>query len=137
MTEINYKAFFDVAKDGIVFEAPFGRLTSYELFNLELDSLLELYKALKAKLAEFSVLEEDDILTNNDSKERKILETKVDVIRGVIIYKRALAEREKLRQKKAQLKKMLEEIKLRQLQEDPSKVEEELEKISELLDEQG
>jgi len=126
---MNYKNFFKACEKNLYFESKKGVLHVYDLFNLPMSELKELYIKLKQK----AVVDDDPILaeTSNGYKEDLL---KFEIVKDVIVYRQQQVKKAELLAKKRQLEDMLNEIKLKQLQENPDAILEELEKIKAALD---
>jgi len=122
---MNYKNFFKACERNLYFESKKGFLGVYDLFKLPMSELKELYIKLKQK----AVVDDDPILakTSNGYKEDLL---KFEIVKDIIVYRQQQVKKAELLAKKKQLEDMLNEIKLKQLQENPDAILEELEKIN-------
>ena len=118
---MDYKNFFDACKINLYFYCKKGILTVYDLFKLPINDLKDIYVTLKQK----AVVDDDPILSiTSDDYKTDLLRFKI--VKDIILYKQNQA-------KKKQLEKMLADIKLKCLQDDPDAIAKELNEINESL----
>ena len=127
---MNYKVFFDALRKQLFFESKKGNISLYELFTLPESDLKELYKTLKRKVE----TEDDPLLnelssTTNNSDDQLRFET----VKAVLKYRIEERKKTELLKKKEQLEHRLREIEIEKLMNDPEKIKEELNKLTELL----
>ena len=125
---MNYKNFFDACKKNLYFETKKGTINIYDLFQLSISDLTAIYRDLKQK----AVVDDDPILSETSPTYSDDL-LRFEIVRDIILYKKDIAKRNELLAKKRQLEKMLEEARFKKLQEDPSELIKEIEKIKEQL----
>jgi len=125
---MEYKNFFEVCRRGIFFRTSKGTLNLYDLFELPVEELLNIYKKLKQKV----VIDDDPILTEIGNKHEKDM-LKFEVIKDIIMYRKQEAKRNELLKKKQQLENMLHDIKMKKLQEDPEAIMKEIEEVNKQL----
>ena len=124
--------FFEGLKRKVFFETEKGELSLYDIFDLSMDELINIYKELKTKVFQ----DDDEIIGMVVSKDGdNIDKLKYDIIKEVVLYKKEIARKNELIQKKKQLENMLAEIKIKQLSSNPELLEEEIKKINEQLKE--
>ena len=128
---MNYKNFFKACENNLYFDTERGTLSIYDLFRLPEEELKQLYVQLKQK----AIVDDDPILaeTSNGYKEDLL---KFEIVKDIIVYRNQQAKKNELLAKKKQLENMLNEIRLKQLKENPEAIIEELEKIKSELDEE-
>ena len=125
---MDYKNFFDACKINLYFCCEKGILTTYDLFKLQINDLKDIYVTLKQK----AVVDDDPILSiTSDDYETDLLRFKI--VKDIILYKQNQAKKNELLAKKKQLEKMLADIKLKRLQDDPDAIAKELDEINESL----
>ena len=125
---MEYKNFFEVCRRGIFFRTCKGTLNLYDLFELPMEELLNIYKELKQKV----VIDDDPILAETGNKHEEDT-LRFEVIKDIIIYRKQEAKRNELLKKKQQLENMLNEIKIKKLQEDPEAIMKEIEEVNKQL----
>ena len=126
---MNYQNFFKACKKNLYFETERGDLTVYELFQLTTRNLKEIYVNLKQK----AVVDDDPILAETSGTYSDDL-LRFEIVKDIIIYRKDQAKRNELLEKKKQLKKMLSEIEMNRLKEDPKAISEQLEEIEKKLE---
>ena len=126
---MDYKNFFDACKINLYFDCEKGILSTYDLFKLPISDLKDIYITLKQK----AVVDDDPILSIETSEDYKTDLLRFNIVKDVILYKQNQAKKNELLAKKRQLEKMLADIKLKHLEENPDAITEELEKINESL----
>ena len=95
-------------------------------------------KKIYAKLKGEIIAEDDpilvDVIIEDENTRKKKLQ--FEIVRDIILWKLERAKKNELLEKKKQLEKMLAEVKLRKLQENPEELMKELEEINQQLNEQ-
>jgi len=127
---MDYKNFFKACEKNLFFETEKGVLSTYDLFRLSTDNLKKIYIKLKQK----AIVDDDPILAETPNEYKNDL-LRFEIVKDVILYRQEKAKRNELLAKKKQLEDMLNQIKFKQLQEDPTAIEKELDKIKKSLEE--
>jgi len=125
---MEYKNFFEVCKRRIFFRTSKGTLNLYDLFELPMEELLNIYKELKQKV----VIDDDPILAETGNKHEEDT-LRFEIIKDIIIFRKQETKRNELLKKKQQLENMLNEIKIKKLQEDPEAIMKEIEEVNKQL----
>lgn len=128
---MNYRNFFEAARRKLYWESPRGTLNLYDLFDLPLDDLKNIYVELKKEIYE----EEDPILAEITNSVDETKRLKYQIVKDLIIWKKEQKKRRELEEKKRQLEQKLLELKMKELESNPEKLEEELRKIEQQLQE--
>jgi len=123
---MNYKNFFEACNKNLYWETERGVLSLYDLFNLPVNDLKQLYITLKQ-----SVIIDDDPLLGGDTSQEDLL--KFEIVKDILIFRNEQAKRNELLKKKKQLEEMLEEVKLKRLKEDPEALRQEIAKLEDEL----
>jgi|GEM_PF-2620068 len=126
---MDYKNFFDACKINLYFYCKKGILSTYDLFKLPIDDLKDIYVMLKQK----AVVDDDPILSGITSNDYKTDLLRFKIVKDILLYKQNQAKKNELLAKKKQLEKMLADIKLKRLQDDPDAITKELDEINESL----
>lgn len=126
---MRYRNFFEAARKKLYWESAKGVLSLYDLFDLSLNDLKEIYVELKKEIYE----EEDPILSEISTSVDESKKLKYQIVKDLILWKKEERKRKELEEKKKQLEQKLAELKMKELENDPKKLEEELKKIEEQL----
>jgi len=93
-----------------------------------MEELLNIYKELKQKV----VIDDDPILAETGNKHEEDT-LRFEIIKDIIIFRKQETKRNELLKKKQQLENMLNEIKIKKLQEDPEAIMKEIEEVNKQL----
>lgn len=126
-SKMEYKNFFEVCKQGIFFRTNKGILNLYDLFKLPMEELLNIYKDLKQKV----IIDDDPILTTGNIHKKDTL--RFEVIKDIVLYRKQETKKNELLKKRQQLENMLNEVKIKKLQEDPEAIVKEIEEVNKQL----